>query len=179
MWRNWQTRWSQEPVLRCGGSSPLIRTNDVSVRTNRTEKIQNQSEMVDFFVQFMRCKIVKHKILAFYFNQWNKKITQAPERLESAHLRYIIPIQSYMLQHKTHQSQSICFHEGWQIYQLFHILFRRNFRENSDIPEHLVFETKNSYLPMSELFHCEQFLISLLSNLITTQSKLIWNRTMQ
>ena len=29
---------------RRGGSSPFIRTNDVSVRTNRTELIQNQSE---------------------------------------------------------------------------------------------------------------------------------------
>ena len=32
--------------LRRGGSSPLIRTNDVSVRTNRTELIQNQSEKI-------------------------------------------------------------------------------------------------------------------------------------
>ena len=29
---------------RRGGSSPFIRTNDVSVRTNRTELIQKQSE---------------------------------------------------------------------------------------------------------------------------------------
>ena len=29
---------------RRGGSSPFIRTNDVSIRTNRTELIQNQSE---------------------------------------------------------------------------------------------------------------------------------------
>ena len=29
---------------RRGGSSPLIRTNDVSVRTNKTDKYKNQSE---------------------------------------------------------------------------------------------------------------------------------------
>ena len=29
---------------RCGGSSPLIRTNDVSVRTNKTDRYKNQSE---------------------------------------------------------------------------------------------------------------------------------------
>ncbi len=34
-----------------GGSSPLIRTNDVSVRTNRTDMIQKSfSKMDDFFV---------------------------------------------------------------------------------------------------------------------------------
>ena len=30
--------------LRRGGSSPLIRTNDVSVRTNKTDRYKNQSE---------------------------------------------------------------------------------------------------------------------------------------
>ena len=29
---------------RRGGSSPLIRTNDVSVRTNKTDRYKNQSE---------------------------------------------------------------------------------------------------------------------------------------
>ena len=29
---------------RRGGSSPFIRTNDVSVRTNKTDKYKNQSE---------------------------------------------------------------------------------------------------------------------------------------
>ena len=33
-----------------GGSSPFIRTNDVSVRTNGTDRYKNQSEMVDFFL---------------------------------------------------------------------------------------------------------------------------------
>ena len=31
------------------GSIPAICTNDVSVRTNRTDRYENQSEMVDFF----------------------------------------------------------------------------------------------------------------------------------
>ena len=31
------------------GSIPVGSTNDVSVRTNRTDRYKNQSEMVDFF----------------------------------------------------------------------------------------------------------------------------------
>ena len=49
---------------RRGGSSPLIRTNDVSVRTNRTELIQNQSEnkiWLIFLLSINNIKIIQMK----------------------------------------------------------------------------------------------------------------------
>ena len=38
MWRNWQTHWTQNPAGNHVGSSPTISTNNVSVRTNRTDR---------------------------------------------------------------------------------------------------------------------------------------------
>ena len=45
-----------------GGSNPLWRTNDVSVRTNRTELIQNQSENKIWLI-FLLHKYYPNKIL--------------------------------------------------------------------------------------------------------------------
>ena len=53
MWRNWYTHRSQKPAGNHVGSIPTIDTNDVSVRTNRTELIQKSFstyKMDDFFL---------------------------------------------------------------------------------------------------------------------------------
>lgn len=63
---NWQTGTFEGRVhfMRMG-SSPITCTNDVSVRTNRTELMQNQSEMVDFSFTKSR-KFEKHLLYVKY-----------------------------------------------------------------------------------------------------------------
>ena len=43
MWRNWYTHSTQNAAGNHVGSSPTIGTNDVSVRTFRTDRYKNQS----------------------------------------------------------------------------------------------------------------------------------------
>ena len=45
------------------GSTPLISTNDVSVRTKKTDRYKNQSEMVDFFVAKKFIQSLKERIV--------------------------------------------------------------------------------------------------------------------
>ena len=42
-WRNWQTHTTQNRAGNHVGSSPTLGTNDVSVRTNRTDRYKNHS----------------------------------------------------------------------------------------------------------------------------------------
>ena len=63
-WRNWQTHMTQNHAGNHVGSSPTDGTNDVSVRTNRTELIQNQSEnkiWLFFLLSINNMKIIQTK----------------------------------------------------------------------------------------------------------------------
>lgn len=50
MWRNWQTHSTQNAAGNHVGSSPTISTNDVSVRTNRTDDTNIILRRMMFFV---------------------------------------------------------------------------------------------------------------------------------
>ena len=85
LWRNWYTHSTQNAAGNHVGSSPTNGTNDVSVRTNRTELIQNQSEknLVDFFL----LSINNMKII-----QTNPTfINGSIRKLEKTNLTYIEP----------------------------------------------------------------------------------------
>ena len=59
MWRNWQTHQTQNLAGNHVGSSPTIGTNDVSVRTNKTDRYKYHSRKDDIFLLvFSVCTIL-------------------------------------------------------------------------------------------------------------------------
>ena len=79
LWRNWQTHSTQNVAKFLHvGSSPTNGTNDFSVRTNRTELIQNQSENKIWLIFLL----FKNNIKIIQTKGWCKKMKIIKQELQ-------------------------------------------------------------------------------------------------